>query len=112
MSSICRAFVFLVFSGIAGEATACVVIGGPSFINYCGYTVMVHYDTQGGDCSFGTYGHGVAGPIRPGNTTVNPILGGCYVKYTYSEYRAWVARQSGVGTPRPSRRRLHVRDLQ
>jgi hypothetical protein len=111
MRSICRAFVFLVFFGPASQAAACVVINGPSFLNHCSYTVMVHYDTQGGDCNFGTYGHGLAGPIRPGGTAYSPILGGCYVRYSYCEHRAWVAGQCGFGTPRPARRRSHVRDL-
>jgi hypothetical protein len=110
MGFIGRTFpLLLLFTGSAGQTAACVVLDGPSFLNRCGYAVVVRYETQGADCNFG---HGVAGPIRSGGTTHNPILGGCYVQYSYCEHRAWVAGRCDFGTPRPAkRRRSHARDL-
>jgi hypothetical protein len=92
-----------------GEAAACVVLDGPSFLNRCDYAVVVRYETQGADCNFG---HGVAGPIRPGGTAHNPILAGCYVEHAYCEHGAWVVGQCDFGTPRSAtRRRSYARDL-
>jgi hypothetical protein len=108
MENIVRVFALLLFAGSPGQAAACVVLGGPSFLNRCDYAVVVRYETYGADCSFG---RGVAGPIRPGGTKHNPILVTCYVEYAYCEDRAWVAGQCGFNAPPPARRRSYARDL-